>query len=576
MIVMKPSAVVHWRTAAALIALSIPSLGQWGWTALVSRSESGGAANGPSAQAAPSFDGRFVAFSSGASDLVSADTNGAQDVFVRDMWTAAIWRVSVSSTGEQANGPSGSDKCAISGDGRFAVFSSTASNLVADDTNGVSDVFVHDLFDATTRRVSVGPGGQQLFGASDDATISLDGRYVAFDSVDDALWPLDTNAKSDVFVVDLVSGGVTCASVNASGAPSNGESTRAAISDDGRWAAFSSSGDDLVGGDTNATWDTFLRDFATSQTWRVSVSSSGAQGDGPSNSVRIAVSGDGRFVTFLSLATNLVDGDTNGFQDAFVHDHSSGMTERVSTDSYGGQSNDASAGCSMSSDGRFATFGSYASNLVDADTNGATDVFVKDRWTGRTMRVSLDDAEQQGDGASTNARISGDGRVVVFQSTATNLVPGDANGFSDVFQRDWQFQCDSNVLTYCVAMVNSVGQTAQIGWEGTNSMGANDFALTVTGCPPGRNGIFFFGKYETMIPFGEGVLCVTGEQQRLPIVHLDGAGVGRYALDFNDPLSAASHITPATYWNFQFWYRDPQTVGHGFNLSNALRTSFCP
>jgi hypothetical protein len=197
------------------------------------------------------------------------------------------------------------------------------------------------------------------------------------------------------------------------------------------------------------------------------------------------------------------------------------------------------------------------------------------QW-GWTALVSRSENGEAANGPSAQAAPSFDGRFVAFSSSASDLVSADTNGFSDVFQRDWQFQCDSNVLTYCVAMLNSVGQTAQIGWEGTNSVGANDFALTVNGCPPGRNGIFFFGKYETMIPFGEGVLCVTGEQRRLPIVHLDGAGVGRYALDFSDPLSAASHITPATYWNFQFWYRDPQTVGHGFNLSNALRASFCP
>ncbi len=573
---MKPKAALHWRTVAMLVAASAPGHGQWGWTTLVSRSETGGGANGPSAQSAPSFDGRFVAYSSSASDLVGGDFNGVQDVFVRDTWAAFNRRVSVSSSGEEANGPSGMDKCAISGDGRFVVFSSAASNLVPGDTNGVTDVFVHDLLDSTTRRVSVGPGGLQLLGASDDATISVDGRYVAFDSLDSNLWPMDNNAKSDVFVVELNSGALVCASVNSAGAPSSGESTRAALSDDGRWVAFSSSGVDLVSGDTNATWDTFVRDLASGQTWRVSVDSAGAQGNGPSNSVRVAISGDGRWVTFLSLATNLVGADTNGFQDAFVHDLQSGVTERVSTDSSGQQSNDASAGCSMSSDGRYITFGSYASNLVDGDTNGATDVFVKDRWNGRTARVSLDDAEQQGDGASSNARISGDGRVVVFQSVATNLVPGDENGFSDVFQRDWQFHCDSNVAVYCIAMVNSIGQTALIGSEGSTSMTANDFALTVSGCPPQRNGIFFFGCYETLVPFGEGMLCVTGQQRRLPMVHLDAAGAGRFALDFSDPLSPLSVITPQAYWNFQFWYRDPQPVGHGFNLSNALRVQFCP
>jgi hypothetical protein len=238
--------------------------------------------------------------------------------------------------------------------------------------------------------------------------------------------------------------------------------------------------------------------------------------------------------------------------------------------------NNASSGCSISLDGRYVSFGSYATNLVSGDTNGATDVFVKDRWTGVTTRVSVDDQGQEANGASSTSRITGDGRLVVFQSLANNLVPGDTNGSSDIFVRDWQINCNSFVGLYCIGMINTTGDSAHIDSHGSTTISQNDFVLTVDHCPPNHNGIFFFGCYQTQIPFGEGMLCVTGEQHRLPMVHLDAQGAGSYALDFTDPLSPASIIEPGRPWNFQFWYRDPQPVGHGFNLSNALSAQFCP
>ncbi len=134
--------------------------------------------------------------------------------------------------------------------------------------------------------------------------------------------------------------------------------------------------------------------------------------------------------------------------------------------------------------------------------------------------------------------------------------------------------CD--VTSYCIGAINSTGKGAAIGWSGTTSVGANDLVLEVQGCPPTKPGLFFFGVFQTQIPFGEGYLCVTGSQKRLPIVKTDASGAASFALDFTDPSSPASLITAGSQWNFQFWYRDPQPVGHGFNFSNALIASFCP
>src|SRR6266566_3635770 len=171
-----------------------------------------------------------------------------------------------------------------------------------------------------------------------------------------------------------------------------------------------------------------------SQTTLVSVDSVGTQGNegsgGPS------LSADGRSVTFASTATNLVPGDTNGIRDTFVHDLTTGQTVRVSVNSAGTQGNDSSFSPSLSADGQLVAFASDASNLVAGDTNGAEDIFVHNLTTGQTARVSVDSAGTQGNGASFFPVISADGQLVAFESLATNLVPGDTNGGRDIFVRD--------------------------------------------------------------------------------------------------------------------------------------------
>jgi Tol biopolymer transport system component len=544
---------------------------------LVSRSYDGQSSNGTSQQASVSFDGRFVTYTSSATNLVPGDTNGVDDVFVHDTWYGGTTRVSVDSSGNQADLASGFDKSPISDDGRYVVFASSATNLVLSDTNAAMDVFRHDRQSGVTLRVSVGGNGVQIHGNSNDAAVSGDGLSIAFDSDAPDAWGADANGAKDVFLFDASLGTALCVSLAPSGWTGNGESLKPALSADGRWVAFTSAASNLVPDDTNGASDTFLWDRDTHHTVRISVDSTGLQANGPSNSVRLALSQDGRYTAFLSLATNLVANDINGVQDLFVRDQWSGTTERVTTDSSGAQANAASSGCSISHDGRFVSFGSFATNLVPDDTNGASDVFVKDRASGATLRVSLDDDEHQANGASSNGRFSGDGRIIVFQSLASDLVPGDTNGASDVFARLWEpTPCGQDVGTYCPGLINTTGESAQIDWQGSTSLAQNDFVLKVSHAPPLHAGIFFFGCYATSVPFGEGLLCVTGQQHRLPMVHLGPDGTGAYALDVANPAAAEALIAPESTWNFQFWYRDPQPVGHGFNLSNALRAHFCP
>ncbi len=220
-------------------------------------------------------------------------------------------------------------------------------------------------------------------------------------------------------------------SADSSGVDGNGGSYEPSISGDGRFVAFWSPATNLVPGDTNSKEDVFVHDRQSGTTTRVSVDSLGVQGNGAS--LFPSISGDGRFVAFQSRATNLVPGDTNGWSDVFVHDRQTGTTTRVSVDSSGVQGNLDSSFPSISGDGRFVAFYSFANNLVSGDTNGRADVLVHDRQSGTTTRVSIDSSGIQGKSLSEHPSISGDGRFVAFESAATNLVPGDTNAKRDVF-----------------------------------------------------------------------------------------------------------------------------------------------
>jgi hypothetical protein len=220
------------------------------------------------------------------------------------------------------------------------------------------------------------------------------------------------------------------------GGPGLGFNNVAAVNADGRYVTFASSAGNLVPGDTNATTDVFLRDRVTGAIERVSVSSAGAQADsysyGPAD-----LSADGRYVVFASAATNLVDGDVNGQVDIFIRDRKARTTKLVSRGSTGAQGNDTSFGAAVSANGRYVAFGSFATNLVAGDTNGKRDVFIRDLKTHRTRLVSgRHDGRVPGNGESTTPLISDDGRYVGFLSTSTNLVPGVTNTTNNAYVKD--------------------------------------------------------------------------------------------------------------------------------------------
>jgi len=343
----------------------------------------------------------------------------------------------VASDGSESTlGLAGSYGAALSGDGRYVAFSSDAPDLVSGDTNEYDDVFMRDNTTGAVERISVS-GGDESNGPSYDVAISDDGRYLAFASGATNLVASDENGWDDIFVCDRDAGAIERVSVSSDGSESDGPSYSAAISADGRYVAFYSSATNLVPNDTNGQDDIFVRDRVAAITERVSVSSAGAQSDGFSFSP--AVSDSGRFVAFASAATNLVIGDANEMVDVFVRDREIGITERVSVAGDGSESNGDSYYVSISANGYYVAFDSGASNLAAGDTNVANDVFRHDRYTGSTERISIaGDGSEAGDN-SWGPAISGDGRLVSFESDASDLVPGDENEFADVFVHtgDW-------------------------------------------------------------------------------------------------------------------------------------------
>jgi hypothetical protein len=355
-------------------------------TERVSVSSAGGEANGFSSRPAIDGSGNLVAFDSAATNLVGRDTNQALDVFVHHRTTGRTMRVSVSSDEVQGNGSSNSPS--FSANGRFVSFVSTSSNLVRHDSNGVEDIFVRDLEAGTTERVSLTSRGGQANSSTTVASISPGGRWVAFSSFATNLVPRDTNGQFDVFIHDRQSGLTEMVSVSTDEMPGNAVSTGPSVSRGGRHVAFWSEATNLVPGDTNDRRDIFVRDRTAGTTERASVSSGEQQADGDSQTPGVRgftasgpdITPDGRFVTFFASATNLVPGDTNTCPpvydqfpgqcpDAFVRDRVAGTTERVNVASDGAQANDRTADPVISNDGRWVAFFSAAGNLVPGDAN---------------------------------------------------------------------------------------------------------------------------------------------------------------------------------------------------------------
>ncbi|MDR6290293.1 Ca2+-binding RTX toxin-like protein [Inquilinus ginsengisoli] len=396
--------------------------------------DSGGtSANNIATGGVMSADGRYVVFQSTATNLVGGDVNGFFDVFLRDTLTGTTTLLSTATGGTQGNNVS--SVAAVTDDGRFVFFNSTATNLVGGDSNAALDVFMRDTLTGVTTRVSTLSDGSQANGASQNVDVTGDGAFIGFQSTATNLVGGDSNGFSDVFVKNLSSGAVTRISVADDESQANGNSLVARLSDDGNRVSFVSTASNLVATDSNgAVTDVFVRDIAAGTTTLVSASTGGGSGDAGSSGA--SISGNGRYVVFQSDATNLVAGDTNGATDIFVRDLQTNTTIRASAAGDGGQSNDLSGQAVISADGHYVVFFSLASNLVQDDTNGLRDIFLKDMVTGNVTRLSVAADGSQLNDLSNTPQISADGHYVTFQTQATNTgvgAEGNGTGF-DVFR----------------------------------------------------------------------------------------------------------------------------------------------
>ncbi|MBW3665608.1 MAG: hypothetical protein KY469_21135 [Actinobacteria bacterium] len=411
----------------------------------------------PAAEAAAlSADGRLVAFTSRASDLWPGDDNDLFDVFVLDRERGVVELVSATPDGQPAGAFAELD---LTPDGRVVAYASWSDEIVPGDVNDTFDVFVHDRDSGDTELISVATDGTPGDWGSDYPAMTPDGRYVAFASSATTLVNDDGNGTtSDVFVRDRVAGTTELVSVSNEGVQGNGASITPAISADGRFVAFESAATNLVADDTNGTVDVrlgrdiFVHDRHEGTTRRVSVASDGTGSNSWSQFADI--SADGRYVVFRSWGTNLVPQDQNASLDVFVHDLELGTTQRVSVSSQGEEGDGGTlanlpyARPAISPDGRFVAFANESTNLVADDANGAFDVYVHDRLLRTTELVSSSPeggrptepvsrgAAGTASGSSSYPSVTADGRLVAFYSGAGDLVPDDANEQGDLFLRE--------------------------------------------------------------------------------------------------------------------------------------------
>ena len=409
---------------------AIVNPGVWAVSNRISTTSTDTQANNNSSSPQLTPDGLFLAFQSSATNLVDGDTKNYADIFVKNLKTGTVIRANTNSAGIQAN--NSAFYPGITTDGRYVVFQSNATNLVESDTNNASDIFLKDLQTGIIARVSTDSSGTQSNKNSATPQITPDGRYLIFSSYATNLVTDDTNGLSDIYLKDLKSGIVTRVNTTSTGNQvTGGDSLSPQITSDGRYAVFRSDATNLVPADTNKTYDIYIKDIQTGTISRVSTDSSNLQANGESSSPQITP--DGRYVIFESAASNLVNADNNKKNDIFVKDLQTSSITRVSTNSGNAEANDSSFSPQISSDGQQIVFESIASNLVSGDTNKDSDIFLKDLRTNTVTRINLDSANNQADNNSYFPNITADGSVIIFQSSASNLVQDDTNKVTDIF-----------------------------------------------------------------------------------------------------------------------------------------------
>jgi hypothetical protein len=516
-----------------------------------------------------SANGRYVVFESSANnlDLDISDTNNIRDVFWHDRETGETRRVSLSTDGVQANQPTNHNTAlgaTISGDGRYVAFQSPATNLlgVGADANNQTDIFVHDTETGSTERLSVlssGVNGLQSNGFSSNAALSHDGRYVVFSSTATTLVSGDTNV-SDIFWHDRLTGEtkkLTVGLPNAMGNPTlaNGASTTPSISADGKVVVFQSSANNLAANDTGTILDVYVHYVDTGETRLVSANLNGVSSGAQALSPR--VSADGNWVVFSS-GGNLTGGPNDTGTDVFLHHLPTGTTTRVDVSSPDANgivvfSNGNSNSPMVSGDGRFIVWEEFGTNLIPGDT-ATFDILMHDRLTGQTTRVSQNAAGEGGNGNSLGTAISDDGGTIVFASTASNLLlpTADTNGREDVFAVSntpdtVSLQLQEGPLAFVYSedgfVIDQVAANA--GFGGTPDLGTVPLTLALIGSPSaqmhihGDNGIGMRSPGENPGLVGqtfskqEGLRIAIDDEARFDVAYSAEIGIGNVVTPAN-------------------------------------------
>ncbi|MAF66844.1 MAG: hypothetical protein CMJ84_14460 [Planctomycetes bacterium] len=515
----------------------------------------GNADSGQSALVDISADGRWVVFNSPATNLVSGDNNGWSDVFIHDRdpdsngvfdeGNGTTVLVSRASSGHSGNDRSGEGGIAISGNGDKVAFQTDASDLTP--THGgwpySGQLLVWDRITGAMTNVSIG------FSDGSPSTDADDGLYNPDLSDDGSLVTFDTEASN---LLDNT--------------------------------------DPTTDSDTNGKWDVYRADTSPGSALtrvRASLGHLGQLGAGGDSG---RLSGDGSQVLFESYGQSVTPGTSSGRTNVYVRDISAGVTTRLSAHSDGSEGNDDSYLGRISSTGRFVSFITEATDLFDGDTSSSPyrDLVLVDRdpdgdgvLDPLNAALSLGSVTHTGDqfvGYVGGGDLSSDGRVASFETNSHTVVAHDENGAYDVFIRDLDSSCEQPAA-YCSPTANSTGAASYMDLGGSTSVTANDLALQAFDLPTSQFGIFFYGPAAASVPFGDGIRCVGSGGGiglfRLSVVNSGPSGEVIQALDMTDPPQSSGQIIAGSTWNAQFWYRDPSGGPVGFNFSNALRISFC-
>jgi Tol biopolymer transport system component len=572
------SSLLCFPSAVALCGAALAAGGGTnGTTARVSLASGGGQVFSASRDASLSRDGLRVAFESDAA-LLPEDTNVHTDIYVRDLSTGALTLASKTILGLSANGPSRYPK--LSGDGRYVVFESLASNALGIDGNGTWDVLLRDLSTGSLERISAQPGS--VMAASHGGRrpyVSNDGRYVVFDTYSSEFSAADTNNYHDVYLMDRQLDTLQLVSVGMFAA-GNAGSLSPVVSDNGRYVAFESEASNLVFNDTNDADDVFVRDRMLGTTSLVSRVPGGVIGN--DKSVDASISADGRYVAFATFATNFKAGDLNGDLDVYVLDRTTNELRHASATPGGNfTASSGGSGPALSADGACASFTSAAPELIGGGPIHLA-VYVRELESGVTRLASRASGfASLPNGASRRSSLNGDGTLVAFDSSATNLVGGDVNLQNDVFVRTLY----ADPIAYCTSSVTSAGCEPSLSATGLPRISQNaGFVVSCDDVPNNKLGLYMYGfEGRQAVPFGAGTFCLITPVTRAPSMHSGGSPgpvedcSGSYQLDFNAFAKGLLGVAPHAFLGVvgqrvgvQCWGRDPQGAIATTFLSNAL------